>query len=150
MKSAVARTRNTYISREVIKYPGMGGPKRYQPTTVDKQRVKQLVLLGLPLEVIATCVGKEGISAESLRIHFKDIIDRHKNIELGKIAMGAYRMALPIEDGGDKRVPMELRARMMQFILKTRGGWKENDNTIINAHNVQIVKRIIGVDESEI
>jgi hypothetical protein len=149
MKSAVTRAKNTYVkhTKEVIAYPG---PAKFQPSAVDKQRVKQLVLLGLPIEVIATCVGKEGISPESLRVHFKDIIERHKNIELGKIAMGAYRMALPIEDGGDKRVPMELRARMMQFVLKTRGGWKENDNTIINAHNVQIVKRIIGVDESEI
>ena len=144
----VARQKNTHVSRS--KAVSIYGPNAFRPTVTDNKRVKQLLLLGLPIEVIASCIGKDGISPESLRIHFKDLIDRYKSIELGKIAMGAYRMALPVEEGGDKRVPMELRARMMQFVLKTRGGWKENDTTIINANNVQIVKRIVGVDEDDI
>jgi hypothetical protein len=36
------------------------------------------------------------------------------------------------------------------FVLKTRAGWKESDMTVINANQVQIVKRIIGVDEKDI
>lgn len=121
----------------------------FQPTKADTERVKQLVLLGTPEEIIAQCIGANGISHNTLRDHFGDILSRYRNEMLGKIAASAYKMALDPKDGGDKNVPMNLRMSMKMFILKTRAGWKESDTTVINANQVQIIKRVIGVRDED-
>jgi hypothetical protein len=100
--------------------------------------------------MIAACIGEEGIGVDLLHRHFGKELKTYRQEQLGKIAKGAYRMALPVEDGGDKTIPPDVRARMMMFVLKTRGGWREADSTVINAHNVQIVKRVVGVSEDEL
>jgi hypothetical protein len=124
--------------------------RKYIPTKVDAERVKNLILLGLSEEEIAPCVGANGVSVNTLRDYYGDLITRYRKDLLGKIAAGAYRAALPVKDGGDKDIPPEIRSRMQIFVLKTRAGWREQDMTVINANQVQIVKRVVGVDEKDI
>lgn len=123
---------------------------KYNRNAADLKRVKNLVLLGLPHTAIATCLGENGVDVLTLEKYYREELLRYRQEKLGKIAAGAYRAALPIKDGGDPDVPPEIRSRMQIFILKTRAGWRESDSTVINAQNVQIVKRVIGIDEGEI
>ena len=127
-----------------------GRGRKYIPTKIDMQRVKNLILLGLTEEEIAPCIGAHGIALNTLRDHFGDVILRYRKELLGKIAAGVYRSALPIADGGDKNIPPDIRSRMQIFVLKTRAGWREQDTTVINANQVQIIKRVVGISDSDI
>ena len=124
----------------------------YRPTMKDRERVKNLLLLGTPEPLIAICVGPSGINVETLHKYFGEELTRYRELTLSTIARSAYKMALMPEDGGysHKLVSPEIRSRMIQFVLKTRAGWRESDTTIINAQNVQVVKRVIGVDEKDL
>jgi len=122
----------------------------YTPTKLDQQRVANLVLLGLTEEAIASYIGPDGIDPITLRAHFKQILHRHRDENLGKIAASIYQQALEPKDGGNKEISWDQRQKMQMFVMKTRAGWKENDTTVINAQNVQIVKRVVGIMEDEI
>lgn len=135
------------IDVEVVK---SGPSHKYRPTKIDAERVKNLILLGLSDEEIAPCIGESGVALNTLRVHYAETLSRYRKDLLGKIAAGVYRSALPISDGGDKSIPPDIRARMQMFVLKTRAGWKESDMTVINANQVQIIKRVVGVEEKEI
>lgn len=124
--------------------------QKYIPTKVDTERVKNLVLLGCPEETIAQCIGEYGIGLSTLREHYGPVLTRYRTELLGKIAASIYKSALDPKDGGDPNIPPEIRSRHQIFILKTRAGWKESDTTVINANNVQIVKRVVGVDDKDI
>jgi hypothetical protein len=97
-------------------------------------------------------VGEYGVSVETLNKYFGEELARYRELTLSTIARSAYKMALMPEDGGysHKLISPEIRSRMIQFVLKTRAGWRESDTTIINANNVQVVKRVIGVDEKDL
>ena len=116
------------------------------PTAHDVQRVESLVMLGANDSTIAMCIGDEGIAVDTLRHHFRHELTRFREIRLGEIARGAYDMALNL----DGKLPKGLEFKAKMFVLKTRAGWKESDQTIINAQNVQIVKRVIGVNENDL
>lgn len=130
----------------------LGAISKYTPTTRDREKVKNLLLLGTPEPLIAQCVGAFGVSVETLNKYFGEELMRYRELTLSKIARSAYKMALMPEDGGysHRLISPEIRSRMIQFVLKTRAGWRESDTTIINANNLQIVKRVIGIDEKDL
>lgn len=136
------------LSKELIIKTGPG--YFYKPTKLDMQRVERLVLLGLTEEAIASYVGTNGIDADTLRSHYGPILKRHRDENLSKIALSIYQQALEPKDGGNKEISWDQRQKMQMFVMKTRAGWKENDTTIINAQNVQIVKRVVGIAEDDV
>ena len=127
-----------------------GGRKKHQWAKNESNRIKRLVLLGLSQEVIAQCIGENGMDSEAMRECYSKELITYKNEMLGKIAGSIFQQALEEKDGGLKGIARDQRQRMQMFVMKTRAGWRENDQTVINAQNVQIVKRIIGVDEGDL
>jgi hypothetical protein len=104
----------------------------YKPTAKDKDQVRRLVLLGSPRENIAQAMG---LSVPILEKHFLDILQYYEACRLSEVAGKAYSLALK------GNVPM------VQFILRTRGRWKEN---ILGDEDVQLIKRVIGVDDKDV
>jgi hypothetical protein len=123
---------------------------KYKPTKIDRDRVKNLTLLGLPETTIASYIGETGIDVTTLRVHFRYELTKYRDEMLGKIAHSLYKQALDEEDGGSIDIPIDVRQRAKFFVMKTRAGWRENDTTVINANQVMVVKRVIGIDEKDL
>jgi hypothetical protein len=109
----------------------------YKPTKADRQTVKNLAILGLKEEEIAKCLGTQGISVPTMRKYYEYELYRYPKEMFGKIAQTAAQAAM----SGDKT--------MMIFVLKCRAGWKESDSVQLNG-KVELVKRVVGVDEKDI
>ena len=108
--------------------------------------MKQRVRLGATEETIATCIGDGGVAIDTLRKYYGPTLRNHRTLVLGKIASGTiYQKAMP----NDKGEPGDTLAAM--FVLKCRAGWRDSDPAMnIAATNVQVVKRIVGVNLDDI
>jgi hypothetical protein len=118
----------------------------YKPTKADTETVKNMVMLGSREETIAKCVGERGVAIETLRKHFGELLVTYREMTLAKVANGTIvKLALPDEKGN----PGNPTAAM--FLLKCRAGWRDSDPAMnVAANQVQIVKRIVGVDLDDI
>jgi hypothetical protein len=109
-----------------------GGRPAYRPTANQHEIVARLVLLGTNREKIAAIMG---ITQPTLEKYFGDTLDHYHKRTLSKVAGKAYSMAL---DGN----PF-----MVQFVLGTRAGWKENG---LNEQDTVFVKRVIGINDANV
>ncbi len=118
----------------------------YKPTKADEQTVKNMVMLGSREETIAKCLGENGIAIDTMRKHFGTVLITYREQVLAKVAHGTIvASAMP----NDKGEPGNLTAAM--FLLKCRAGWRDSDPAMnIAANQVQVVKRIVGVDLADI
>jgi hypothetical protein len=108
------------------------GRPSYRPTRHDEEIVKELVLLGSNREKIAAIIG---ITRPTLEKYFGETLDHYQKRMLSKVAGKAYGMAL---DGN----PF-----MVQFVLRTRAGWKEN---VLREQDTVFVKRVIGINDANV
>jgi hypothetical protein len=136
-REAVRRKINASVKKANASVKGIPGNihpgfAHYKPTTEDKDRVKRLVLLGSPKEKIA---GAMGLSIDVLEKNFGDVLKFYEARRLSDVAGKAYDMAL-------KGNPV-----MVQFVLRTRGRWREN---VLGDVEELWVKRVIGVADSDI
>jgi len=106
----------------------------YKPTKANITTVQNLVLLGAKEPIIAQCVG---VNIDTLRKHFHYELTQYREDMLGKVAQSAFTAAL----NGDKT--------MMIFVLKCRAGWRETDAIDLSG-KVEIIKRVVGVDENDV
>jgi hypothetical protein len=109
-----------------------GGRPAYRPTRNQHEIVAGLVLLGTNREKIAAIMG---ITQPTLEKYFGDTLDRYQSRMLSKVAGKAYGMAL---DGN----PF-----MVQFVLRTCAGWKEN---LLSDQDTVFVKRVIGINDANV
>jgi hypothetical protein len=109
-----------------------GGRPPYKPTDADKKAVKELILLGTNREKIAVIIG---ITQPTLEKYYGEMLDNYQSRMLSRVAGKAYGMAL---DGN----PF-----MVQFVLRTRAGWKEN---LLTNDETQLIKRVIGIQDANV
>jgi hypothetical protein len=109
-----------------------GGRPAYRPTRNHHEIVARLVLLGTNREKIAAIMG---ITQPTLEKYFGETLDHYQKRMLSKVAGKAYSMAL---DGN----PF-----MVQFVLRTRAGWKQN---LVSEQDTVFVKRVIGINDANV
>lgn len=95
----------------------------YKPTAADRNTVKFMSVAGIPQEIIADCIGTEGIDPKTLRFHFKREIAIAKAAIIGK-AVGKLYEAI------DNGAPWAIC-----FMLKCRGGWHEKSSVEVSGPN---------------
>lgn len=119
---------------------------KYVPSKSDEQTIKNMIMLGSREETIAKCLGESGIAIDTMRKHFGTLLVTYREQTLARVAHGTIvASALPNEKGE----PGNLTAAM--FLLKCRAGWRDADPTMnVAAQNVVMVKRVIGVSDSDI
>lgn len=118
--------------RNPNRHPTAPGFVHHKPTPATRQTVMKMVLLGSTRPLIA---GALGISPEALERHYHDTLNYYQAHMLSKVAGRAYGMAL-------KGNPV-----MVQFVLRTRAGWKDN---VFGDSDQSLIKRIIGVKDDDI
>lgn len=111
---------------------GQPGFVHYRVNAKDKQEVRRQVLLGQTQQAIADSLG---LSLQALDRHYRDTIRYYQQRMLGKVAGKAYAKALKGE------------TQMVQFVLRTRAGWKER---LLGEEDTALLKRVIGVAEEDV
>ena len=94
----------------------MAGRPQYEPSISDRATVKNLAALGATHEQIALCIGDYGVTAKTLRKHFKRELEA-SSIEVKALAMSRLVAAI---DAGE--------AWAICFFLKTKAGFRETSN----------------------
>ena len=98
-------------------------PNKHQPDEQSRQLVSDLAVAGIPQERIGRILG---MTAKTLRKHYRDELDTALDTVIGKVASTLVGKALR----GD--------TTSMIFFLKVRGGehWKENKDSGLDAAEV--------------
>jgi hypothetical protein len=105
------QARNAHSNKVMAKTSdSRGGRPPFKPTARDRKHVEMMVGFGIPEVDIAKCLG---ISAPTLRKHFRDEIDTGSTKAIAKVGTALFQKAIK----GD--------TSCMIFFLKTRGGWRE-------------------------
>lgn len=93
-----------------------GGRPKHVPTEESREMVRDLAAAGFPQDKICKYVG---VSECTLHEHYAEDLKWHE-VALAKIAGRTLRHALT--------APVNKTTAIIIFILKTRLGWRENDN----------------------
>lgn len=131
-KPASASTKVAKVATTAARPSRKGLIGRHLPTHETRDQVRKLVLLGSNHVQIAGCLG---ISIHTLQKHYKETLSYYQSRMLSEVAGKAYGMAL-------KGNPF-----MIQFVLRTRAGWKEK---LLGEEDMQLIKRVIGVPDADV
>ena len=133
MTSNVNPVKRLRGSAKGVLKPGAG--IKYIPTNAERRRVWIQAAIQVPVETIAACCNEgEGISVPTLYKYFGPLLKTASQNANAKVARALYMKAL----GGDTGA--------MCFWLKTRAGFKETATDL----TVNVVKRVVGVDEKDV
>ena len=112
------------------------GTKSFKPSPKQRKAVAEFVVAGIPQERIADALD---IDAITLAKHFRKELDRSLDTVIKKVAATLVQQAYMGNLGA------------ICFFLKCRGGqgWKENNSITLDGQ-VEVIKRVVGVDEKEV
>lgn len=102
------------VSKPVAEKKANGRPP-HEPTSQFRSNVSLMAAVGIPHDMIAL---KIGINQDTLRKYYRKELDLGKVEMLTRVGGRAYQRAMGNGPGS---------ATLIQFILKTQGGWKETD-----------------------
>lgn len=108
----------------------------YAPSDSDRATVQNLAVLGASHERIALCIGDKGVTAKTLRKHFR----RELDVSLMQVeALAASKVVAAIQAG---------EAWAICFFLKCKAGWREK--SALDEVSELTVKRLVGVPIEEV
>ena len=90
------------------------GRPKFVPTEADRNTVRSMAATGFTHEIIATCLGANGVDEKTLRKHFRRELDTAADKANAAVANKAYQMAI----AGDPPAATF-------FWLKCRARWRE-------------------------
>lgn len=107
-------TKRASVKKPIVEKKVNGRPP-HEPTDKLRSSVSLMAAIGIPHDMIAL---KIGINQDTLRKHYRSELDLGKVEMLTRVGGRAYQRAMGDGPGS---------AQLIQFILKTQGGWKETD-----------------------
>ena len=114
----------------------MQAGKKFKPSAKQRKAVAEFAVAGISHEKIADALD---IDADTLEKHFRKELDDSLSLVIKKVAATLVQQAYMGNLGA------------ICFFLKCRGGqgWKENNSITLDG-KVEIIKRVVGVDEKEV
>lgn len=91
----------------------VNGRPPHKPDKHSRHLVMVMKVNGEPDDVIARCIGNDGISLPTLYKHYRDELDNGKHKIIAAVAGRAFQRAMAGEN------------EMIKLILRTRAGWSE-------------------------
>jgi hypothetical protein len=91
---------------------GRTGRPRFKPSETDRKSVHTMSAFGVPEEQIARAVGRRGISAKTLRKHFRNELSNGLAVANAKIAQTLFQMATSGQHPGVTIFCAKVRLRM--------------------------------------